>query len=578
MSSSDGTSSPRKRPTHPGREGGPTHPTENGRQTDPTALSEVRALLGERPRQADMLIEHLHLIQDRYHHLSARHLAALADEMNLAVAAVYETATFYPHFDVVMEDEEPPPALTIRVCDSLSCEMAGATALLAALKDKLSPGIRVMSASCMGRCDKAPIAEVGRRHVEHAGVETVLATVRAPSREPVVPAHIGLDEYVKNGGYRLYRACLAGERSAEDVIALMEGSGLRGLGGAGFPVGRKWRLVRQEPAPRLMAVNANEGEPGTFKDRVYLETDPHRTLEGMMIAAWVVEAADVYFYLRDEYSGVRAMLFGEIAKLERAGLTARTRIHLRRGAGAYVCGEESAMIESIEGRRGEPRRRPPLLSQIGLFGRPTLINNVESLYWVRDIVERGPEWFAGQGRNGRKGLRSFSVSGRVKEPGMKLAPAGITVRQLIDEYCDGMAEGHRFKGYLPGGASGGILPASMADIPLDFDTLGALDCMIGSAALIVLSDKDDMKSVALNLIRFFERESCGLCPPCGDGTSLAAKLMEAPVWDFERLNEICCAMKEGSICGLGQNASNPLRMVFTYFRDEVVSGSAQRPR
>ncbi|MBM3482007.1 MAG: NADH-quinone oxidoreductase subunit F [Alphaproteobacteria bacterium] len=569
MSGSDKTPSTPKRHKHPGSGRGAARSTLKGRQTDPTALSEVRALLGDRPRRADLLIEHLHLIQDRYHHLSARHLAALAEEMKLSMAEVYETATFYAHFDVVMEDEEPPPALTIRVCDSLSCEMAGAAALLTALKGKLSPNIRVVRAPCMGRCDKAPIAEVGHRHVEHASVENVMAAVRAPSHAPNVPAHIGLDEYVKNGGYRLYRACLSGERAVEDIIKLMEGSGLRGLGGAGFPTGRKWRFVRQEPAPRLMAVNADEGEPGTFKDRVYLETDPHRTLEGMLIAAWVVEAADVYFYLRDEYPGVREVLLAEIAKLDQAGLTAKTRIHLRRGAGAYICGEESAMLESIEGRRGEPRHKPPFPSQVGLFGRPTLINNVESLYWVRDIVERGPEWFSGQGRNGRKGLRSFSVSGRVKEPGMKLAPAGITMRQLIDEYCDGMAEGHTFKGYLPGGASGGILPASMADIPLDFDTLNPHGCFIGSAAVIVLSDKDDMRAVALNLMRFFEDESCGQCTPCRVGTEKAVKLMEAGKWDIPLLDELSKAMMDASICGLGQAAPNPLLMVLKHFRSEV---------
>ena len=453
---------------HPGsgRRRGPDHP--KGRQVDPAALGEVQRLLGERERRRDLLIEHLHLLQDHFGCLHARHLAALAEEMKLALVEVYEVASFYAHFDIVMDDEAPPPQLTVRVCDSLSCELAGAALLLEGLRGRLGDGIRVVRAPCMGGCHRAPVVAIGHALHEHATVDNVAAAVSVGEQHPVIPEFIGLDAYRAAGGYRLLAACLAGERQPEELIEILEHAGLRGLGGAGFPAGRKWRLVRQEPAPRLLAVNADEGEPGTFKDRYFLETDPHRFLEGMLIAAWVVEAAEVYIYLRDEYPQCQAILESEIAAVDAAGLAPHTRIHLRRGAGAYICGEESAMLESIEGKRGLPRQRPPFPAQVGLFGRPTLCNNVETLYWVRDIVEKGPEWFTSQGRNGRKGLRTFSVSGRVRDPGVKLAPAGITARQLIDEFCGGMAEGHEFRGYLPGGASGGILPAALADIPLDF--------------------------------------------------------------------------------------------------------------
>jgi formate dehydrogenase len=544
--------------------------TPKGRQIDPQALTEIQALLGSRSRQRDLLIEHLHLIQDRYKHLSARHMAALAHEMRLALAEVYEVATFYAHFDVVMEDEAPPPALTIRVCDSLTCEMMGAQQLLSALKQQTDPKkIRVVRAPCMGHCATAPVAEVGHNHVRHATPETILAAVKSGDTHAHAPSYKDFGAYRAEGGYALLADCLAGKRKPEDLIAIMEGSGLRGLGGAGFPSGRKWKFVRAEPGPRLMAVNGDEGEPGTFKDRIYLETDPHRFLEGMLVAAWVVEAPEVYVYIRDEYPGVLALLPIEIAKLEQAGLTKKTRIHLRRGAGAYICGEESAMLESIEGKRGLPRHKPPFPSQVGLFGRPTLIHNVETLFWVRDIVEKGAEWFASHGRNGRKGLRSFSVSGRVKQPGMKLAPAGITVRELIDEFCGGMQDGHRFKGYLPGGASGGILPASMDNIPLDFDTLQPHGAFIGSAAIIILSDRDSMREAALNLMRFFEDESCGQCTPCRVGTEKAVKLMSRKQWDKNLLTELSQAMNDASICGLGQAACNPLTTTMKHFPEDL---------
>src|SRR5438309_5144371 len=492
---------------HPGsgRRRGPDYP--KGRQVDPDALDEVQALLGERERRADLLIEHLHLLQDHFGCLYARHLVALAEEMRLALAEVYEVASFYAHFDIVMGEETAPPAITVRVCDSLSCALAGGEKLLEELRSRLGDGVRVVRAPCMGGCDKAPAVAIAHALHENATADSVAAAVAAGETHPHVPRYPALDGYRASGGYKLFQACLGGQKPVEEVIKALEGSGLRGLGGAGFPTGRKWRFVRQEPKPRLMAVNADEGEPGTFKDRYFLETDPHRFLEGMLIAAWAVEAGDVYIYLRDEYPQCREILAREIAAIEAAGLAPHTKIHLRRGAGAYICGEESAMLESIEGRRGLPRHKPPFPSQVGLFGRPTLINNVETLFWVRDIVEKGPGWFKGQGRNGREGLRSFSVSGRVKEPGVKLAPAGITARELIDEYCGGMAEGHTFLGYLPGGASGGILPARLADLPLDFGTLEPHGCFIGSAAVVVLSEGDSPRAVALNPMRLFEDES-----------------------------------------------------------------------
>ena len=556
---------------HPGsgRRRGPNEP--KGRQVDPAALADVQALLGERERRRDLLIEHLHLLQDHYGCLHARHLAALAEEMRLALTETYEVATFYAHFDVVMEDEAPPPAVTVRVCDSLSCMLAGADRLIDDLRERLGDGVRVVRAPCMGGCDKAPAVALGHALHEHATAETVAAAAVAGDTHPHVPAYPGLDAYRAAGGYQLLQSCLAGARSVEEIVVALEHSGLRGLGGAGFPTGRKWRFVLQEPKPRLLAVNADEGEPGTFKDRWFLETDPHRFLEGMLIAAWAIEAADTYIYLRDEYPQCREILLREIAAAQVAGLARHTRIHLRRGAGAYICGEESAMLESIEGKRGLPRHKPPFPAQVGLFGRPTLINNVETLYWVRDIVDKGPQWFTGQGRNGRHGLRTFSVSGRVKEPGVKLAPAGITARQLIDEYCGGMADGHQFKGYLPGGASGGILPAALADIPLDFGTLEQEGCFIGSAAVVVLSDQDDMKAVALNLLKFFEDESCGQCTPCRVGTEKAVRIMSEPHWREDLLNELTRVMSDASICGLGQAAMNPVRMVLKHFREDLAS-------
>jgi formate dehydrogenase len=539
-----------------------------GRAVSPQALAEVQSLLKAESRRRDLLIEHLHKIQDRYGHLSDAHLVALAAEMNLAMTEVYEVASFYHHFDIVKDGAGAPAAITVRVCDSLSCEMAGAQRLLEKLPRILGKEVRVIPAPCVGRCESAPVAVVGQNPLPHATVEGVAKLVAARAVRHHPGNYIGYREYRNNGGYKILQECLSGERDYQRLIELMEDSGLRGLGGAGFPAGRKWKIVRAEPEPRLLAVNIDEGEPGTFKDRYYLERDPHRFLEGMVIAAWAVGIADVYVYLRDEYAGCRAILEKEIAALQADPPCALPPIHLRRGAGAYICGEESAMIESIEGKRGMPRLRPPYVAQVGLFDRPTLEHNMETLYWVREIVEKGAAWFAGHGRRERKGLRSFSVSGRVRKPGVHLAPAGITVKELIDEYCGGMLPGHAFYGYLPGGASGGILPASMDDIPLDFDTLQPYGCFIGSAAIIILSDKDRATDAARNLMRFFSEESCGQCTPCRVGTAKALKLMQQPQWNQGLLKELSQVMIDASICGLGQAAPNPALCAMKYFSHE----------
>ncbi|MGQ0543885.1 MAG: NADH-ubiquinone oxidoreductase-F iron-sulfur binding region domain-containing protein [Betaproteobacteria bacterium] len=546
---------------------GKFRPIPKGRAVDPRALAEVRALLGEAPRRADLLIEHLHKLNDRFGHLPAAHLAALAEEMRLALTEVYEVATFYHHFEVVKEGEQAPPRLTVRVCDSIACELAGAQTLL----KKLSFGkdVRVIPAPCVGRCEVAPAVIVGQNPIGNATLDAVKEAVSQKRTAPDKPRYIDFDRYKKLGGYKLIADCLAGRHKREDITKIMEDSGLRGLGGAGFPAGRKWRLVAAEPEPRLMAVNIDEGEPGTFKDRWYLERDPHRFLEGMLVAAWAAGVSEIWIYLRDEYAGCRAILEKELRKLRTEKPCPLPPIHLRRGAGAYICGEESAMIESIEGKRGMPRLRPPYVAQVGLFGRPTLEHNMETVYWVREIVEKGPQWFAAQGRNGRKGLRSFSVSGRVKKPGVHLAPAGITVVELIDEYCGGMLDGHEFYAYLPGGASGGILPASKGDIPLDFDTLQPHGCFIGSAAIVVLSDRDRASDAARNLMKFFHDESCGKCTPCRVGTGKAVTLMEEARWNQPLLQELSQVMMDASICGLGQAAPNPALSVMKYFGDEI---------
>ena len=547
-----------------------------GRRVDPAALAEVQALLGTGALRRDLLIEYLHRINDRFGQLGTPHLAALAQQLKLAQTEVYEVASFYHHFDVAREDADGrvpcAPALTVRVCDGLACEMAGAADLIAKLPALLGAEVRVVGAPCLGRCEQAPAAVVHQHPLARASVDSVRAAVRNGARRAEPAPYVGLDAYLAQGGYALLRDCVEGRREVESVIKTMEDAGLRGLGGAGFPAGRKWRIVRAEAGPRLMAVNIDEGEPGTFKDRWLLERDPHRFIEGMLIAAWAVGIATIYVYLRDEYHGGRALLEAEIARLQAAPpVAALPTIELRRGAGAYICGEESAMIESIEGKRGMPRLRPPYVAQVGLFGRPTLEHNFETLYWVRELLEQGGEWFAAQGRQGRKGLRRFSVSGRVREPGVKLAPAGITLRELVDEFCGGMLPGHELYAYLPGGASGGILPARLADVPLDFDTLQPHGCFIGSAAVIVLSQQDRAVDAARNLMRFFEDESCGQCTPCRAGTAKMHALIEQPVWDRPLLAELSQVMRDASICGLGQAAPNPVDCVIRYFGDELTS-------
>ena len=541
-----------------------------GRVVDINALLTVQGLIGDESRARDLLIEHLHKIQDKFGHLSAAHLVALASEMKLAPAEVYEVASFYHHFDVVKENDTAPPALTVRVCDSVSCEMSGADALIITLESSLGDSVRVQRVPCVGRCDKAPVAVVGQNTIDNAQSKTVKAAVDAGAiTQPMPTESIDLAAYKADGGYALYDSLLAGKTSGDAIIKALENTALRGLGGAGFPVGRKWSILRGQSGPRLMAINIDEGEPGTFKDRYYMLRDPHRFLEGMLIAAQVIGIDHCYIYVRDEYPTVSENLRRAINALQTESSYALPRIELRRGAGAYICGEESAMIESIEGKRGMPRLRPPYVAEVGLFGRPTLEHNCETLFWVRDVVEKGSEWFDSQGRNERKGLRSFSVSGRVKNPGVHVAPAGITMQQLIDEYCGGMLDGHTFYGYFPGGASGGILPASLGDIPLDFDTLQPYGCFIGSAAVIVLSDQDSAKQAALNSMKFFAHESCGQCTPCRVGTEKAVSIMEKGDWDIDQLNDLCTVMVDASICGLGQAAPNPILSVIKYFPHEL---------
>lgn len=537
-----------------------------GRQTDLLALDEIRAILGNAPLKRELLIEYLHLLQDSFSYLSARHLSALADEMKLSQVEIFETATFYAHFDLVKESEIPPSGKKLRVCTSLSCALAGSEKLIEDLKN--IEGLRIIPSPCMGACNHAPACSLEQNPIAPANKEKITQALKAQQFEPFIPPYLSLENYIAAGGYANLRACHAQQKNVEDLIAILEQSQFRGLGGAGFPVARKWKLVRSYAGPRLMAVNADEGEPGTFKDRYYLEREPHRFLEGMLIAAWAVEAEEIYIYLRDEYPAIRLILERELARLKDQHLLPLP-VHLRRGAGAYICGEESAMLESIEGKRGLPRHKPPFPAEKGLFGRPTLIHNVETLYWLPRFLTEGADFFTSEGRNGRQGLRSFSVSGRVKNPGVKLAPAGITARELIDEYCDGMADGHVFRAYLPGGASGGILPASKANIPLDFGTLEAHGCFIGSAAIIVLSDQDRMADVALNLLRFFEDESCGQCTPCRMGTEKAVTLLKEKKWDQALLKELAQVMGDASICGLGQAACNPIKSVMTHFAEEI---------
>ena len=548
-----------------------------GRQASDEARAEVQALIGAKPTEGhrrDLLIEHLHVLNDHFHGLFERHIVALAAEMRLPVVEVFEVASFYHHFEI-LKDEDVAPRITVRVCDSLSCSLADSDTLLRRLQNDLLD-VKVVPVPCLGRCEQAPAAQVGQQAVAHATAQDVTRLVAENQTQPLALSHaLRYDEYKKAGGYQLALQVAAGLKDHESVIQCLESSGLRGLGGAGFPSGRKWRIVRSQPGPRLMAVNIDEGEPGTFKDRTCLEADPHRFLEGVLIAASVVGCEAVYIYLRDEYHEARILLAEELAALKLNPPCALPHIELRRGAGAYICGEESAMIESIEGKRGEPRLRPPYIAEVGLFGCPTLEHNFETLFWIRELLEKGADSFASQGRHGRKGLRRFSVSGRVQQPGVKLAPAGITLRELVDEYCGGMAEGHTLYAYLPGGASGGILPARLADVPLDFDTLQPHGCFIGSAAVMVLSQHDSAREAALNVMRFFAHESCGQCTPCRVGTDKAAQLMTAEVWDAETLQDLAQVMGDASICGLGQAAPNPIRCVLDYFPHEVAAQASR---
>jgi NADH:ubiquinone oxidoreductase subunit F (NADH-binding)/NADH:ubiquinone oxidoreductase subunit E len=535
-----------------------------GRQVTNSAASDIKYLLGDRPRRDDLLIEYLHLIQDTYKHVSAEHMAALAKELRLAMAEVYEVATFYHHFDVVKEGEKTPAPLTVRVCDGITCEMKGAKALKQELLAKCETGVRVISAPCVGACDRAPVAVVGQNQVHKANTQSVISAVNAGNTSAEATNYINLDAYQANGGYDTLKSCLKGSIERSSICETVDNSGLRGLGGAGFPTARKWSFLENTPKPRLVAINADEGEPGTFKDRHCLETEPHRVLEGILIASWAVEADAAYIYLRDEYPHIRNTLLKEIAKLEQAGLTGGIELHLRRGAGAYICGEESAMLESIEGKRGLPRNRPPFPAQKGLFGRPTLINNVETMFWLRDIVEKGADWYQSEGRP-----HFFSLSGRVKEPGVKLVPAGVTANQLIDDYCGGMEDGHTFSAFLPGGASGGILPADKGDVPLDFGTLDEFGCFIGSSAVVIFSKSDSIRDICKNLIHFFEDESCGQCTPCRVGCEKMLKLIDKPVWDKALITELSDTMRDASICGLGQAAPNSVLSALQFFTEDV---------
>ena len=545
-------------------------PYPKGREVEEDSVNEIKKLISHLPLKRDLLIEYLHLIQDKYRCIQKKNLAALSEIMKIPFSEAYEVATFYAHFDVIDDNETIPPEITIRVCDSLTCELSGSQNIIDDLKKKYDKSkVRVLRAPCMGLCDHAPACEVGHNHLKKSTVTSIDQAIRKKSTHSTIVDGISFHEYRKNGGYQLLDKCYKNQISVEKIINELQDSGLKGMGGAGFPTGQKWKFVRMEKAPRLMTINGDEGEPGTFKDKFYLEKDLHRFFEGMLIAAWAVEAEEVYIYMRDEYPGIIKKMIRELRLLQKEIINNKVKVYIRRGAGAYICGEESAMIESIEGKRGLPRHKPPFVSKVGLFGRPTLNHNIETVYWVRDIIEKGSHWFSSQGKPGHKGPHSYSVSGRVKNPGVKLAPSGITISELINDYCGGMLEGHKFYGYLPGGASGGILPSSMADIPLDFGTLEEHGCFIGSGAIVVFSDKDDITRVVLNLLKFFEDESCGQCTPCRVGTEKAVKLLEKKNWDKELLDELVTIMGDASICGLGQAAGNPIKCAIKYFSKDL---------
>ncbi len=514
----------------------------------------------------DLLIEHLHKIQDYFGFLSEKNLTLLAKILKLSKVEVYEVASFYAHFDIVKEGDIPPPKTTIRVCNSLSCQINGSTTL----KNKIikifqDQDIRVLDAPCMGRCAFAPALEIGHFHVENANLEKVIEAIEKKWRDPIIPNYQSVYDYINKGGYQKLREIKDRKDIWYDNIIKAD---LRGLGGAGFRTAKKWKLVSNEKGPRYLAVNGDEGEPGTFKDKYYLETEPHMFLEGMLMAATSINAKKCFIYIRDEYPAVLKILKDEIIKLENEKIIPLNYIDLRRGAGAYICGEESAMIESIEGKRGLPRHRPPYVGQSGIFGKPTLVHNIETLYWVAKIMREGPEIFTDFNKNNCMGLRSYSVSGRVKNPGLYLLPSGSTILDII-EASGGMIEGHQFKAYQPGGASSGLLPATINDVPLDFDTLDKYNTFIGSAAVVVLSDKDKIKDVALNMIEFFKSESCGQCTPCRVGCEKAVNIMKQKDWDISLLEDLCEVMESSSICGLGQAATNPIKSSISFFSEEL---------
>ena len=542
-----------------------------GRQSDLQSLKEVRELIGEAPYSKYLLIEYLHIIQDEYGLLKDRHLVALSELINLALTEVYEVSTFYAHFNVVKDSNFKAPEVTIRVCESLTCEMFGSKQIFDELNLTKNKSYRVLKGPCMGRCQHAPTVCVGKNYVDNADSKKVLQTINKKDFEVKIPRYINFKEYKLNSGYSLFKKLIEKKISPDEIKKIVEKSNLKGKGGAGFPTSKKWDFVLANPEPRYLTINADEGEVGTFKDRHYLESDPHRFLEGLLISAKIINAKKAYIYLRDEYPAALEILKMEINELVKDGLVEKDYILIRRGAGAYICGEESAMIESIEGKRGLPRHRPPYVASIGLFGKPTLVNNVETVYWIRDIIEKGSTWYAEQGKNGCKGFHSFSVSGRVKNPGVKIAPAGITVQELIDDYSGGILDGHKFKAYLPGGASGGILPSSLNNIPLDYGVKELDDegCFLGSAAIVVLSDKDKMKDVGINLLHFFEEESCGQCTPCRVGTEKTVKEMKKKNWSKSNLKDLSIVMTDASICGLGQAATNPLNSIIKHFSGEL---------
>ena len=540
-----------------------------GRQTDDISEKEIKELVGDLHFDRSQLIEALHLIQDKFNCLSQRHLKSLSELFKLSQAEVFEVASFYHHFDIVKDGESLDHELTIRICDGLSCEMAGAQHLIKNVKEIIDENkIRIQKVPCIGRCANAPAAQVGKKAVNNATPLKLLKFSKEDTT-PEIPDYQNLSDYLNIGGYECLKKVIAKKLNLENAISILAKSGLRGLGGAGFPADKKWQIVNSYNGIRYMTINGDEGEPGTFKDRFWLESEPHKMLEGAQIAALLVGCNKIYLYMRDEYPAVLEILKAEIEKLEKTNFWL-VPMEIRRGAGAYICGEESAMIESIEGKRGLPRHRPPYIAEKGLFGRPTLNHNIETLFWIPEILSKGSEWFSGLGFNeNHKGVRSYSVSGRVLNPGVKVAPAGIPVRKLIDDYCGGMLPGHEFKAFFPGGASGGIFPAKMSDMGLDFGIFEPHGGFVGSHAVIILSDQDSILDAVINTIKFFKHESCGQCTPCRNGTEKLISLLANSNKDVELYEDLMMVMRDSSICGLGQAATNCLNHLLKYFSEEL---------